>query len=142
MAKKTILNKAITKIAILLAVLAFGFRMIFISASEVEEKMIESPVNSNGCPVTLDFTTKKLASSEEINLCEAYKGKVVLIVNTASKCGYTNQFDGLESLYDSYKDKGLVVYGLLSFCKKISNILTGIDLLSYIRLLNRITFES
>jgi len=41
----------------------------------------------------------------------SYKGKVVLIVNVASKCGYTKQYSGLQKLYDSYKDKGLVVLG-------------------------------
>lgn len=40
-----------------------------------------------------------------------YKGKVVLIVNVASRCGYTGQYAGLQKLYDSYKDKGLVVLG-------------------------------
>lgn len=42
---------------------------------------------------------------------EQYKGNVMLIVNVASKCGYTNQYDGLEALYKKYKDKGLVVLG-------------------------------
>jgi len=41
----------------------------------------------------------------------AYKGKVVLIVNVASRCGYTGQYAGLQKLYDTYKDKGLVVLG-------------------------------
>ena len=42
---------------------------------------------------------------------EQYKGKVVLIVNTASKCGLTPQFEGLEALYEAYQDKGLVILG-------------------------------
>jgi glutathione peroxidase len=42
---------------------------------------------------------------------EAYKGKVLLIVNVASKCGFTYQYEGLEKLYKTYKDKGLVVLG-------------------------------
>lgn len=47
---------------------------------------------------------------EEINLAD-YNGKVLLIVNTASKCGFTPQYHDLEKLYDEYKDQGLVVLG-------------------------------
>ena len=45
---------------------------------------------------------------------EKYKGKTLLIVNTASKCGFTGQYDGLQKLYDTYKDKGFVVLGFPS----------------------------
>lgn len=48
-----------------------------------------------------------------------YKGKVVLIVNTATKCGLAPQFDGLESLHEKYKDKGLVVLGFP--CNQFAN---------------------
>jgi glutathione peroxidase len=41
----------------------------------------------------------------------SYKGKVVLVVNVASRCGYTKQYDGLQKLYDSHKDKGFVILG-------------------------------
>ena len=43
-----------------------------------------------------------------------YKGKVVLLVNTASMCGFTKQYTGLQELHDEYKDKGLVVLGIPS----------------------------
>lgn len=56
-----------------------------------------------------DFKVKTIEGKE--TTLEQYKGKVMLIVNVASKCGYTPQYDGLETLYTKYKDKGLVVLG-------------------------------
>lgn len=49
-------------------------------------------------------------NGEEFSL-ERYRGKVMLIVNLASKCGFTPQYDGLEKLYTTYKDQGLVILG-------------------------------
>lgn len=48
---------------------------------------------------------------KDVNLAEAYKGKVVLVVNVASKCGYTRQYEGLQKLYAEKKDKGFVILG-------------------------------
>ena len=62
----------------------------------------------------LDQDFRRLASTEDVNLCDAYAGKVVLVVNTASKCGNTPQYDGLEKLYDQYGSQGLVVLGFPS----------------------------
>jgi glutathione peroxidase len=56
-----------------------------------------------------NFKVKKI-NKEEISLSE-YKGKVLLIVNTASKCGFTPQYKGLQSLYDKYRDKGFEILG-------------------------------
>lgn len=55
------------------------------------------------------FTAKSL-QGKEVSM-DAYRGKTVLVVNTASKCGLTPQYEGLEKLYQKYKDKGLVILG-------------------------------
>ena len=66
------------------------------------------------CPPTLDVEKRFLAEDRTVNLCDAYRGKVVLVVNTASKCAFTPQYDGLEALYRKHKDDGLVVLGFPS----------------------------
>src|SRR5665647_1618370 len=55
------------------------------------------------------FSARSL-QGKEISM-ESYKGKVILVVNTASKCGFTPQYEGLEKLYEKYKERGLVILG-------------------------------
>lgn len=62
----------------------------------------------------LDQDFRRLASDEVVNLADTYGGKVILIVNTASRCGNTPQYEGLEKLYAEYGDRGLVVLGFPS----------------------------
>jgi glutathione peroxidase len=62
----------------------------------------------------LDQDFRRLASDDVVNLQESYAGQVILVVNTASKCGNTPQYEGLEQLYQEYQDEGLVVLGFPS----------------------------
>lgn len=61
------------------------------------------------CPPLLDRTVSNL-QDEAVSLCQ-FRGKVLLVVNTASECGFTPQYEGLEKLYQRYRDRGLVVLG-------------------------------
>jgi glutathione peroxidase len=72
-----------------------------------------SPAATPGCSPLLNRTFKKLQDESDQSLCQ-YSGKVVLIVNTASYCGFTPQYQALEDLYARYQDKGLVVLGFPS----------------------------
>ena len=62
----------------------------------------------------LDHNFRRLASDEQVNLCETYAGKVILVVNTASKCGLTYQYEGLEKLHQEYSEQDFVVLGFPS----------------------------
>ena len=66
------------------------------------------------CPAFLNQEFRKLRSRGTVNICRDFAGKPLLIVNTASHCGYTPQFKGLQALHERYKDKGLVVVGFPS----------------------------
>ena len=70
-------------------------------------------VTAADCPPLLDSAMATLTDDKPESLCQ-YRGKVLLVVNTASQCGYTPQYEGLEKLYKRYKDQGLVVLGFPS----------------------------
>jgi glutathione peroxidase len=66
------------------------------------------------CPAVLDFTKRRLAAPESVRLCDAYAGQVLLIVNTASRCGFTPQFEALEALHQRLQGRGFAVLGFPS----------------------------
>jgi glutathione peroxidase len=66
------------------------------------------------CPPLLDHEMQRLGSSQHERLCETHAGKVLLVVNTASQCAFTPQYQGLQKLYQEKKEQGLVVLGFPS----------------------------
>lgn len=91
-------------LSILGAVIAFGVFIVPAAQANTEE----------GCLGPLQGEQRSLRSEAMSNLCELSQGKVTLVVNTASQCGYTGQFDGLEKLYQEYKDQGFTIIGFPS----------------------------
>ena len=92
----------------LLGLLLCALSVIFMPVAAIAEEKTD-------CPVMFNTTMRLLHSQESVNLCDVVKGKkAVLVVNTASHCGFTPQFKGLEALYQQYKDKGLLVLGFAS----------------------------
>lgn len=67
----------------------------------------------SNCPALLQHSFPRLQDEKPQSLCQ-YSGKVLLVVNTASYCGFTGQYEGLEQLYARYRDQGLVVLGFPS----------------------------
>jgi glutathione peroxidase len=66
------------------------------------------------CSDYFDHKLRRLHARDDVNLCEITAGKAVLIINTASHCGYAPQFKGLEALHQRYRERGLVVVGFAS----------------------------
>lgn len=106
-----------------LSALAIGLLSIgFLAKGAVAEEDVKAAdaVNPEGvvypadCPAVFHHTMKQLHSSKMLNLCEVTAGNPVVLVNTASHCGFTDQFGDLQKLHDKYKDRGLVVLGVSS----------------------------
>ncbi len=97
--------------------LGFGVSigLLFCSMSlHAQNTAVSSPaVSPQTCPALLNHSFPRLQDEKSQSLCQ-YSGKVILVVNTASYCGFTPQYKGLENLYSKYKDKGLVVLGFPS----------------------------
>ncbi len=72
-----------------------------------------SAASNKACPALLQGTYPRLQDESPQSLCQ-YAGQVILVVNTASFCGFTRQYDGLERLYDRYRGQGLVILGFPS----------------------------
>ncbi|MBS3804158.1 MAG: glutathione peroxidase [Oleiphilaceae bacterium] len=66
------------------------------------------------CPDWLDQDVNRLRSVESVNLCQQFGDKLLLVVNTASFCGFTGQFEGLEALYQAYRKEGFEILGVPS----------------------------
>jgi glutathione peroxidase len=94
----------------IISMLAVGVAVgLFGAALHASDEAGASKTDDKAVPPTLNFTMKSL-SGQDVNLSK-YQGKVVMIVNTASKCGYTPQYKDLEALYRKYQDKGFVILG-------------------------------
>jgi glutathione peroxidase len=72
------------------------------------------PVAAQACPDLLDASYRPLAGKTPEKLCERFDGQVLLIVNTASKCGFTPQYEGLEALHARLAERGFAVVGFPS----------------------------
>jgi glutathione peroxidase len=81
--------------------------------TDLQKASVLSPSKDSPCPAALNFVVDRLQDEKPQNLCQ-YAGKVVLVVNTASYCGFTPQYKDLEALYGQYKERGLVVLGFPS----------------------------
>ena len=84
-----------------------------VMANTTASAATSSTQNPQGCPALLNHAPRTLPDGKSESLCQ-YAGKVILVVNTASRCGFTPQFEGLQKLYEQYRNKGLVVLGFPS----------------------------
>lgn len=101
----------ISALAISLSAVIFASSANDMKPSEVR---VETAATPSDCPATLDYSFRRLSDARRVNLCAQYKGQVLLVVNTASYCGFTPQFKTLEALYKTYKDQGFAVLGFPS----------------------------
>jgi len=99
--------------SLVLAVFASAALAATNGASPASPPLAAAPQGTPNCPSLLNHTFPRLQDESPQSLCQ-YSGKVLLVVNTASYCGFTYQYKGLEALHQKYKSKGLVVLGFPS----------------------------
>lgn len=83
-------------------------------ATSLALALLSGAALADSCPPLLQHELPKLRSKDTIDLCQQFQGQALVVVNTASFCGFTPQFEGLEALYQRYKDEGLAVLGVPS----------------------------
>jgi glutathione peroxidase len=86
----------------------------YLLAASLVFAVLAGPVAAEQCPALLQHELPKLRSKDTIDMCQQFKGKALVVVNTASFCGFAPQFKGLEALYQRYKYQGLAVLGVPS----------------------------
>jgi len=86
---------------------------LFSMTANATETSTTKPLSNPGCAKLLNEAFPRLQDDQPQSLCQ-YAGKVILVVNTASYCGFTRQYDGLERLYERYKNDGFVILGFPS----------------------------
>src|SRR5690242_2171567 len=93
------------------------FRLItaaaFLAGMSAAAQANTAAAGPQACPATLQHEFPRLQDEKPQSLCQ-YAGKVLLVVNTASYCGFTPQYQGLEALHARYRERGLVVLGFPS----------------------------
>ena len=99
------------KLMLNLAFVAIGVLVMnqSVSAADVVKKDGAKPQAAEAKPLDLEMKTLE---GKKVNLAEKYKGKVVMLVNVASKCGYTPQYEQLQTLHEKYGKKGLAIVGI------------------------------
>ena len=109
---KNVINRVL--LAMVLASAALGFEAVQANTpAPAVSSLAVSTANAAACPALLNHRFDRLQDEKPQSLCQ-YAGKVVLVVNTASFCGFTSQYKGLEALHSKYKEQGLVVLGFPS----------------------------
>ena len=89
------------------------FAALFLLLSLAQPAAAAETAPQAACPALLQHTFPRLQDEKPQSLCQ-YSGRVLLVVNTASFCGFTPQYEGLEKLYARYRERGLVVLGFPS----------------------------